>query len=37
MAQKSIEIFLNEIYYKGPKKKYAANKIDGYYIDETWS
>ena len=37
MTQKNIKIFLNEIYSKGPKKNYATNKTDVYYIDGTWS
>ena len=37
MTQKNIKIFINEIYSKGPKKNYATNKTDLYYIDDTWS
>ena len=37
MTQKNIKIFINEIYSKGPKKNYCANKTDVYYIDEIWS
>ena len=37
MTQKNIEIFINEIYSKGPKKNYLTNKTDVYYIDEIWS
>ena len=37
MSQKNIEIFINEIYSKPPKKHYATNKTDVYYIDEIWS
>ena len=37
MTQKSIKIFINEIYSKGPKKNYATNKIDVYHIDDIWS
>ena len=37
MTQKNIKIFINEIYSKGPKKNYATNKTDVYYIDEIWS
>ena len=37
MTQKNIKIFINEIYSKPPKKYYATNKTDVYYIDDTWS
>ena len=37
MTQKNIEIFINEIYSKPPKKNYATNKTDVYYIDDIWS
>ena len=37
MTQKNIEIFINEIYSKGPKRNYATNKTDVYHIDDTWS
>ena len=37
MTQKNIKIFINEIYFKGPKKYYPTNKTDVYYIDEIWS
>ena len=37
MTQKNIKIFINEIYSKPPKKKYATNKTDVYYIDDIWS
>ena len=37
MTQKNIKIFINEIYSKGPKKKYATNKTDVYHIDDIWS
>ena len=37
MTQKYIEIFINEIYSKPPKKYYATNKTNVYYIDDTWS
>ena len=36
MTQKTIEIFINEIYSKGPKKNYATNKTDVYDIDDVW-
>ena len=34
MTQKSIKIFINEIYSKPPKKKSATNKTDVYHIDD---
>ena len=37
MTQKNIKIFINEIYSKPPKKYYATNKTDLYYIDDIWS
>ena len=37
MTQKNIKIFINEIYSKPPKKYYATNKTDVYYIDDIWS
>ena len=37
MSQKHIKIFINEIYSKPPKKNYATNKTDVYYIDDIWS
>ena len=37
MSQKSIKVFINEIYSKGPKKNYITNKTDVYHIDDTWS
>ena len=37
MSQKNIKIFIDEIYSKGPKRNYAANKTDVYYIDDIWS
>ena len=37
MTQKDIKIFINEIYSKPPKKYYATNKTDVYYIDDVWS
>ena len=37
MTQKSIKIFINEKYCKRPKKYYATNKTDVYYIDDIWS
>ena len=37
MTQKNIKIFINEIYSKAPKKYYATNKTDIYFIDDIWS
>ena len=37
MTQKDIKIFINEIYFKGPKKNYATNKTNVYHIDDIWS
>ena len=37
MSQKNIKIFIDEIYSKGPKRNYAANKTDVYHIDDIWS
>ena len=37
MSQKYIKIFIDEIYSKGPKRNYAANKTDVYHIDDIWS
>ena len=37
MTQKNIKIFMNEIYSKPPKKYYATNKTDVYFIDDIWS
>ena len=37
MTQKNIKLFINEIYSKGPKKYYATNKTNVYYIDDIWS
>ena len=37
MSQKNIKIFINEIYSKGPRKKYPTNKTDVYHIDDIWS
>ena len=37
MTQKNIKIFINEIYSKPPKKNYATNKTNVYYIDDIWS
>ena len=37
MTHENIKIVINEIYSKGPKKYYATNKTDVYYIDDIWS
>ena len=37
MTQKNIKIFINEIYSKSPKRNYATNKTDVYFIDDIWS
>ena len=37
MAQKTIKIFVDEIYSNGPKKKYSSNKTHVYHIDDIWS
>ena len=37
MTQKSIKIFIDEIYSKSPKKYYPTNKTDVYHIDDIWS
>ena len=36
-TQKSIKNFINEIYWKPPKKNFATNKTDFYHIDDFWS
>ena len=36
MTEKTIKLFLDEIYSKPPKKNYATNKTDVYHIDN-WS
>ena len=37
MTQKNIQIFINEIYSKPPKKYYPTNKTDVYHIEKIWS
>ena len=37
MTQKSIKIFKNEIYSKGPKRNYSTNKTDVNHNDDIWS
>ena len=37
MTQKNIQMFINEIYFKPPKKNYPTNKTNVYHIDDIWS
>ena len=37
MTQKTIKLFISEIYFNGPKRKYITNKTDVYHIDDIWS
>ena len=37
MTQKTIKIYINEIYSTPTEKKYATNKTDGYHIDDIWN
>ena len=37
MTQKSIKIYINEIYSQPPKKNYATRRTDVYHIDDIWS
>ena len=37
MTQKTIKIFIEELYSKPPKKIYSTNKTDVYHIDDIWS
>ena len=37
MTQKTIKIFINEIFSKPPKKNYITNKTDVFCIDDIWS
>ena len=37
MTQKTIKIFIDEIYPKPPKKKYPTNKTNVYHTDDNWS
>ena len=34
MIQKTIKLFIDEIYSKPPKNKYATNKTDVLHIDD---
>ena len=37
MTQKTIKIFINEIFSKSLKRNYPTNKTDVYHIDDIWS
>ena len=37
MTQKTIKIFINEIYSKPPKRNYSTEKTDVYHLDDIWS
>ena len=37
MTQKTIKIFIDEIYPKPPRKNYAVNKTNVYHINNVWS
>ena len=37
MSDKNVDIFIDEIYSRLPKKNYVTNKINIYHIDDTWS
>ena len=37
MTQKTIKIFINEVYSKPTKRNCLTNKTDVYHIDDTWS
>ena len=37
MTQKTINLFANEIYSKGPKRNYITNRTDVSHIDDIWS
>ena len=37
MTQTAINLFLNEIYSKPPRKNYSTNKTDVYHIVDIWS
>ena len=37
MSRKNIKKIINEIFSKGPKKNYAANKTDVHHVDDTRS
>ena len=37
MTQRTIDVFINEIYFKGPRMNYITNKTDVSHTDDTWS
>ena len=37
MTQKTIKIFVDDIFSKPLKKNYVTNKTNVYFIDDTWS
>ena len=37
MTQKNIEIFIKEMYSKGPKKNYATDKTDVHHMNDNWN
>ena len=37
MSQKTIKIFIEELFPKPPRKIYATNKTEVYQIDDIWS
>ena len=37
MTQRTISIFIDDIYSKGPKQTYIAHKTDVYHTDDIWS
>ena len=37
MTQKTLKIFVNEIYSKPPKKNYPTNKTHVCHFDDIWS
>ena len=36
MTQKSIKIFINEMYSRPRKKNYSTNKTEVFHIDDIW-
>ena len=37
MTQRTISVFVDEIYSKAPKQIYITNETDKYYFDDIWS
>ena len=37
MIQRTITVFMNELYSKQPRKTYSTNRTVVYRIDDTWS